>query len=651
MPGRARLLTRTLPLALAGALALALVPAAASAAVYCVAPASGCADGSFGTVQAALTQAQANAGSDEVRLGATTYTSASALTYTDGGSTANSVTIAGAGRAATTLTRTTDGGILQITGNARNTVGDLRFHITRSNSFGLIGGSADVFRVDVDADPGAANLEGIQVIPGSAHDVRISMATSGGTQGFVGGGPASTDGLFDSTVAADKGAVMFGGTVRSVRIEAGQIGVQLQNGTIDDASIRLHGSSIFPGIGLKAASDFGLSSGGSLVARHLTIVGDGQASSTGIFVGATADFGSSAQTVALRSSIVRGVAHSFQRSGATLGMTAAPANLTILYSAYDPSTATQSGPGTGPDLTDPRNVSADPRFVDAAGGDLRLRGGSPAIDAGDPAGLSVAEPLTDLLGAPRLVDGNGDGTVQQDMGAFEYQRRAPALTSAAAAVASAKAGTPVTFAASASDADGDDVALAWSFDDGASAAGASVAHAFATPGKHLATVTATDSAGLTATGQVPVLIDGGAIARLGLAPKAFRAARSGPSASAAARRRAARAPATGTTVDFALDAAGSVRFSVERVGGGRKVRGRCVAPRRANRRARRCVRYTPVSGSFVRSGGVGANRFHFSGRIGGRPLSAGRYRLVGSAGGSVRTASFAITPPPSRRAR
>jgi hypothetical protein len=49
------------------------------------------------------------------------------------------------------------------------------------------------------------------------------------------------------------------------------------------------------------------------------------------------------------------------------------------------------------------NISADPRFVDAAGGDLRLRADSPCIDAGSnaavPAGIT-----TDVNSAPRFAD-------------------------------------------------------------------------------------------------------------------------------------------------------------------------------------------------------------------------------------------------------
>lgn len=111
-----------------------------------------------------------------------------------------------------------------------------------------------------------------------------------------------------------------------------------------------------------------------------------------------------------------------------------------------------------------------------------------------------------------------------------------------------------------------------------------------------------------------------AITALRLSRTTFRAAPSG------GPFRAARA-AVGTIVSFTLSEPGSVRFTIDRSAAGRGVKGRCVKPSSANRSRPRCTRWAAVKGSFSVTGKLGVNRIELRGRIGGRTLAPGRYRL------------------------
>jgi len=119
------------------------------------------------------------------------------------------------------------------------------------------------------------------------------------------------------------------------------------------------------------------------------------------------------------------------------------------------------------------------------------------------------------------------------------------------------------------------------------------------------------------------------ITRLSLRPVAFRAARRGASV----------AVATGARVTFTLSRAAYVTFTVERVLSGRRVGGRCVAPGAGNRRRPSCTRYVTLKGSFRYPGSgfaaAGARGFKFTGRLAGRSLTPGSYRLVAVALGAA----------------
>ncbi|MDP8943319.1 MAG: hypothetical protein M3N16_04275, partial [Actinomycetota bacterium] len=118
--------------------------------------------------------------------------------------------------------------------------------------------------------------------------------------------------------------------------------------------------------------------------------------------------------------------------------------------------------------------------------------------------------------------------------------------------------------------------------------------------------------------DAPEANSGPRLERLSLRPRRFRAARRGP----------AIVSSVGTVVRFRLDVPASTALRAERLLPGRR-RGRsCVSPRGVSRRARGCTRVLPVRGSAVHRGHPGVNRLRFSGRLGGRTLAPGRYRLV-----------------------
>ncbi len=65
---------------------------------------------------------------------------------------------------------------------------------------------------------------------------------------------------------------------------------------------------------------------------------------------------------------------------------------------------------------------------------------------------------------------------------------------------------------------------------------------------------------------------------------------------------------------------------MQRPANGRISGGRCVKATKANRSHRRCTRWTTV-GRFTHADAAGPNRLRFTGRVKGRKLARGRYRL------------------------
>jgi hypothetical protein len=110
------------------------------------------------------------------------------------------------------------------------------------------------------------------------------------------------------------------------------------------------------------------------------------------------------------------------------------------------------------------------------------------------------------------------------------------------------------------------------------------------------------------------------ITSLRLSSTTFKAATSGPPFRAAAVR-------VGAFVSFTLSEPGSVRFTIDRSTTGRTMKGRCVKTASSNRGKPSCKRWVVVKGSFVVPGKKGANRIELRGRLNGKTLTPGSYRL------------------------
>jgi hypothetical protein len=105
---------------------------------------------------------------------------------------------------------------------------------------------------------------------------------------------------------------------------------------------------------------------------------------------------------------------------------------------------------------------------------------------------------------------------------------------------------------------------------------------------------------------------------LALRPSVFRVARS----------RAHGRASLGTTISYAASEPATAIFTIDRVAPGVRRGGKCVKPRTRRRGGRRCSRFLALAGSFSNVNASGGTRtFHYDGRLRGRLLKPGSYRL------------------------
>ena len=98
----------------------------------------------------------------------------------------------------------------------------------------------------------------------------------------------------------------------------------------------------------------------------------------------------------------------------------------------------------------------------------------------------------------------------------------------------------------------------------------------------------------------------------------------------------------GTKFRYRLSEFAVVTLSVQRPAAGRRVRKKCVRPTKANRKKPRCTRWITI-GKLTQLAGAGLNTRAFNGRLAGKKLAPGRYRVQALARDAAGNASQAKT--------
>jgi PKD domain len=597
---------------------LAAPAGALASTTYCVPSTSiaGCPGGSTPetTIKAALTAANADSsGGDTIRVGPGTYPEGALLDQ--------KAAIIGAGQGQTTIQPPAASPLttLDLSSSTATATGLTLDVASGANNTGLIDSGTATGVAIVAGVTSTPNAKGATVMNGTFASGSISVPSTGTGvySGFIG---AAT--VADSSITAGTG-FSGAGTIKRTRITA-DVGVTVAGGTFGTVSVTIDDSLVQtvpgngPEVGISASALGAFPPGNyTVTAHHDTLIGDGSPGSIGILCSAFSTTTSSSCQTTVDSSIIRGFAHTIVRTANSGPGANATATVGADYSDLDPTTDVDSnnntagGTASGQVTLGAHDVNVDPAFVDGTGaGAFAVTRQSTLIDAGDPV-LGSGESTTDLAGLPRVVAGRLGAPAVSDIGAFEYQDRAPSVTaSSSAPAAGVRVGALVTFTAAGATSDpGDSITgISWHFDDGGTASGTSVTHAFARAGKHSAVATVTDLNGYSVA-SVPVVVIVAApvrpaITHLKLKPSAFAAARSGASVVAVSHDRV-----FGTVVSYRDSAPATTKFTVLR----RKVlRGR--------------TRWVTV-GSFTRSGRAGANSFRFTGRVGRRRLARGKYRF------------------------
>lgn len=400
----------------------------ASATVYCVpntAVDPSCTIGQGkATLTAALTAANGAIGDDQIVLGAGTINDGP---WAYSGSAGNNVAIFGAGIGQTILASPGQAAFESYVNlsDSGNSIANLTIDFPAANFNGdtglVLSQGADASNVEIDGS-GTTNTTGAYIGLATLSGLVVEMPPdqASGTRGIYSQGENL---ITDSTISGSQGLNLSSPNttdiVSRVSFRSDSQGIVTDGGkvVVDDALIDL--GTAPSATGLDANNSNNGPAAKEINARHVTIVGGG-GGSTGARARAVAPGAKQKSVLTLNDSIIAGPAISIDRQADNDGAQGGPseAQVTTSYSRYDATTAvdTNTANGTGTIAAD-HQTAAVPGFVNPAS-NFHLTAGSPLIDAGDPA---AGGPLRDLDRGARVADGNEDGVVRRDIGAYEFQ--------------------------------------------------------------------------------------------------------------------------------------------------------------------------------------------------------------------------------------
>jgi hypothetical protein len=376
------------------------------------------------TIAQALTTSRAAPGTgDEIRVGAGLYVERVPINdESDAG-----LTLRGAGRGpdetatpegATTIRPAEDNknNVIEVKKASGVTVEDLRVEVPSGfvNTAGVqIDANEATLRDDHLQSAGFINTEAIWVNTGSdASILRTRVRMLENIRGVAIFGPRTT--IADSDLKAVgqqpldvENASSAGTRVLRSRIEAGEGHVVT---LLNAPEVQIDSSLIVGGsIGISAFADFG---GASLVTlSNDTIDLDvPKSGKSGEDVNARTETGGTASV-----SLVNSIALEKQKVEGEGASVTCKSSIVPLQDEASAEGSVDCGADAG-------NLTPAPLSLFVAGSDWHLLPGSPAIDSG--AGEDELT-TTDLDGAPRVADGDGDGTTVIDRGAYELPPPAP----------------------------------------------------------------------------------------------------------------------------------------------------------------------------------------------------------------------------------